>query len=195
MDTEELDATRDRCTRFLNWHGPGRPAEMLSEIPPDTVPDRYGDGGAVAELEGEVAALLGKPSAVFLPSGTTAQQAALRVHADRRDRRVVLFHPLCHLDWHEGEAYRRLHGLVGRPVGLCPLGPTPPPALAARRRPLPLIPGSFARPRALAAAPGDVPGVGAAPAPPRTPMMHLFLRTTAEAFEAAAVKLAEDEGI
>src|SRR2546429_197925 len=117
MDAAELDALRDRCTRFLNWHGPGRAAEMLADIPPDTVPDRYGDGGVVAELEGEVAALLGKPSAGFLPSGTMAQQATLRVHADRRGRRVVLFHPLCHLDWHEGGAYQRLHGLVGRPAG------------------------------------------------------------------------------
>src|SRR5439155_13173389 len=79
MDAAELDALRDRCTRFLNWHGPGRAAEMLADIPPDTVPDRYGDGGVVAELEGEVAALLGKPSAGFLPSGTMAQQATVRV--------------------------------------------------------------------------------------------------------------------
>ncbi len=60
---------------------------------------------------------MGKPSAVFLPSGTMGQQAALRVHADRRGRRVVLFHPACHLYWHEGEALERLHGLIGRPVG------------------------------------------------------------------------------
>ena len=46
------------------------------------VPDRYGDGGVVAELEAEIAGLLGKPAAVFLPSGTMAQQSVLRVHAD-----------------------------------------------------------------------------------------------------------------
>jgi threonine aldolase len=54
---------------------------------------------------------------VFLPSGTMAQQIALRVHADRRGRKTLVFHPTCHLEIHEGGAYRRLHGLVGRPVG------------------------------------------------------------------------------
>ena len=38
----------------------------------------------VAELEAQVAELLGKPAAVFLPSGTMAQAATLRVHADAR---------------------------------------------------------------------------------------------------------------
>ena len=46
-----------------------------------------------------------------------AQQIALRVHADRSGRRVVAFHPTCHLELHEDKAYQRLHGLVGRPVG------------------------------------------------------------------------------
>jgi threonine aldolase len=128
VGTLELDATaatadpdveglRAACTRFLNWHGMRRPADLLAEIPPDTVADVYGEGGVVRELEEEVAALLGKPSAVFLPSGTMGQQATLRVHADRRGRRVVLFHPSCHLRWHEEEGYERLHGLIGRPVG------------------------------------------------------------------------------
>ena len=103
MTSAELDALRDRCTRFLNWHGPTRVAAVLADIPADTVPDRYGEGGVVAELEGEVAGLLGKPAAVFMPSGTMAQQATLRVHADRRGRRVVVFHPTCHLEVHEGE--------------------------------------------------------------------------------------------
>jgi threonine aldolase len=54
---------------------------------------------------------------VFLPSGTMGQQAVLRVHADQRQRRTVLFHPMCHLERHEEQAYQRLHGLTGRPVG------------------------------------------------------------------------------
>ena len=118
-ETHEPDETalRDACTRFLHAHGQRRTADLLAEIPPDTRPDRYGEGGVVAELEAEVAALLGMPAAVFLPSGTMAQQAALRVHADRRGRRTVVFHPACHLDRHEGRAYQRLHGLLGRPAG------------------------------------------------------------------------------
>ena len=72
---------------------------------------------SVTALETEVRELLGKPAAVFMPSGTMAQQIALRVHADRRGRRVVAFHPTCHLELHEDKAYQRLHGLVGRPLG------------------------------------------------------------------------------
>ncbi len=113
----DISALRDRCTRFLNGHGPERAADLLATIPPDTEVDRYGDGGVVTALESEIAALLGKPAAVFLPSGTMAQQAVLRAHADRRGSRTVVFHPMCHLEQHEGQGYRRLHQLTGRKAG------------------------------------------------------------------------------
>jgi threonine aldolase len=106
-DLREQDALRGQCTVFLTGHGPVRPADLLASIPADTVPDRYGDGGVVTELEAEVAGLLGKPAAVYLPSGTMAQQSVLRVHADRRRRRAVVYHPLCHLDRHEDRAFER----------------------------------------------------------------------------------------
>jgi threonine aldolase len=54
---------------------------------------------------------------VFFPSGTMAQQVTLRVHAQRRGRRTVVFHPTCHLRLHEGGALERVQGLVARPVG------------------------------------------------------------------------------
>jgi threonine aldolase len=113
----ELAALRDTCTRFLAWHGAARAADLLATIPPDTVTDHYGEGGVVTELESEIMLVLGKPAAVFLPSGTMAQQAVLRVHADRRQRRAVVFHPACHIDVHEGRGYERLHQLTGRPAG------------------------------------------------------------------------------
>src|ERR1039458_3903029 len=113
----ELAALRDSCTPFLTWHGAGRAADLLATIPPDTVTDRYGEGGAVTELESEIMLVLGKPAAVFVPSGTMAQQAVLRVHADRRQRRAIVFHPACHIDTHEGRGYERLHQLTGRPAG------------------------------------------------------------------------------
>jgi threonine aldolase len=111
------DSLRETCSRFLLWHGQRTAEQFLSEISSDTVIDTYGNGGVVQELEAEVAAVLGKPAAVFVPSGTMAQQATLRVHADRRGRRVVVFHPACHLDRNEDGAYQRLHGLIGRPTG------------------------------------------------------------------------------
>src|SRR5262249_58537235 len=116
MALAEERELRDQCTMFLAGHGPVTATGLLAGIPADTVTDRYGSGGVVAELEIEVGGLLGKPAAVFLPSGTMAQQSVLRVHADRRQRRTVIFHPMCHLLRHEGEAYQRLHGLTGRPA-------------------------------------------------------------------------------
>jgi threonine aldolase len=113
----ELDVLRARCTRFLNGHGRQDAARLLAMIPADTELDHYGEGGVAAGLEAEVASLLGKPSAVFFPSGTMAQQSVLRVHADRRGRRTVGFHPACHVDRHEGRGYERLHALTGRPIG------------------------------------------------------------------------------
>jgi threonine aldolase len=115
--TGEQAALRGQCTMFLTGHGPVSAAGLLATIPPDTAVDRYGDGGVVAELEAEIAELLGKPAAAFLPSGTMAQQSVLRVHADRRQRQTVVFHPMCHLYRHEGQAFQRLHGLTGRPAG------------------------------------------------------------------------------
>jgi threonine aldolase len=114
---DDLAALRDSCTRFLTGHGPVRAADMLATIPPDTAVDRYGEGGVVAILEAEIAMLLGQPAAVFMPSGTMAQQTVLRVHAGRRQRSAIIFHPMCHLDTHEGGAYARLQHLTGRPAG------------------------------------------------------------------------------
>ncbi|SFF22893.1 threonine aldolase family protein [Blastococcus tunisiensis] len=112
-----MDTLRRACDRALTGHGPQSAADLLASIPADTVTDRYGDGGVVAELEEEVAAVLGLPAAVYLPSGVMAQQSALRVHADRRGRRTVVHHPECHLERHEGRALERLQGLIGRPTG------------------------------------------------------------------------------
>jgi threonine aldolase len=121
LSDAERRALRAGCDRTLHGHGLRTPADTLAELatlgPDELATDMYGDGGTVAVLEDEVRALLGKPAAVFMPSGTMLQQIALRIHADCRDRRVIAFHPTCHLEIHEDKAYQRLHGLIGRPVG------------------------------------------------------------------------------
>jgi threonine aldolase len=121
LSSAEVATLRAGCERSLGGHGVRSTAHSLAEIstlsPAELEPDMYGDGGAVTVLETEVRELLGKPAAVFMPSGTMAQQIALRIHADRRGRHVVAFHPTCHLELHEDKAYQRLHGLVGRHVG------------------------------------------------------------------------------
>jgi threonine aldolase len=114
---DDISARRAACTDSLLGNGLVRPPELLASIAADVAPDLYGEGGVVAELEQHVAEVLGKPAAVFLPSGTMAQGATLRVHADRRTSRTIVWHPYAHLDRHEGQGYARLHQLVGRPVG------------------------------------------------------------------------------
>ncbi len=113
----EREALADSCTRFLIGHGRPGAATLLDTIPRDSAVDYYGIGGVVKELQDEVAALLGKETALFLPTGTMAQQAAIRVHADRRASRAFAFHPACHVEANEERGYQRLHGLFGVPVG------------------------------------------------------------------------------
>src|SRR2546423_15543028 len=55
--------------------------------------DRYGAGPAAERLHARIAELLGKEAAVWLPSGTMAQQVALRIHADPRGSETVAVHP------------------------------------------------------------------------------------------------------
>ncbi len=121
LSVAEQRALQAACDRALHGHGRRSAADLIAELatlgPRDLAVDTYGSGGSVGVLEDEVCGLLGKPAAVFMPSGTMIQQSALRIHADRRGRRVVAFHPTCHLEIHEDKAYQRLHGLVGLPVG------------------------------------------------------------------------------
>src|SRR6266567_7336191 len=79
--------------------------------------DFYGERGLVERLEERVAELLGKEASVWMPSGTMAQQIALRLHADRTGRRAVAFHPHCHLDTSEERGYEVLHGLHAALLG------------------------------------------------------------------------------
>jgi threonine aldolase len=98
-----------------------RPAATLEklaqDVDPSALPDSYGEGPLIAHFEQEIAALLGKEAAVFMPSGTMAQQIALRIWADRKGSRQVAFHPRCHVEQHEHKGYQVLHGLHGVLVG------------------------------------------------------------------------------
>jgi threonine aldolase len=110
-----------QCERFLSGHGPQSPravlADLAQEAGPDEEADSYGTGALIETFEREIAALLGKETAVFMPSGTMAQQIALRLWAERRHSTAVAFHPTCHLEIHEQKGYEVLHGLQGRLVG------------------------------------------------------------------------------
>ncbi|EYF05672.1 threonine aldolase family protein [Chondromyces apiculatus] len=128
MTELDLAAIRARCTRALSHEAPAerraaaRLAALAALAPADFEQDFYGEGELLAGFERRIADLLGKEAAVFMPSGTMAQQIALRIWCDRRHHPVVAFHPKCHLEIHEERGYARLHQLsavlVGPPDGL-----------------------------------------------------------------------------
>ncbi|MEV0850535.1 beta-eliminating lyase-related protein [Streptomyces sp. NPDC049954] len=76
----------------------------------DEPADIYGNG-VVARLEERVAELLGTEAAAFFPSGTMAQQVALRCWAGRTGNPAVALHPLAHPELHERDALREVSGL------------------------------------------------------------------------------------
>jgi threonine aldolase len=114
--------------------------------------DTYGEGGDVALLEQEVAELLGKPAAVFVPSGTMAQQSALRVYADRAGTQRVALHGLSHFVQHELNALEEVHHLRVERLTAAPRQPRPdelgaiPGRLAAVALELPLRDGGYVLP-------------------------------------------------
>ncbi|MFJ6485509.1 MULTISPECIES: threonine aldolase family protein [unclassified Streptomyces] len=72
--------------------------------------DVYGDG-VVTALERKVAELLGTEDAAFFPTGTMAQQIALRCWAGRTGNPVVALHPMSHPERWEGDALSTVSGL------------------------------------------------------------------------------------
>ena len=87
----------------------------------DRPADIYGDG-IVAVLEQRIADLLGMESAAFFPTGTMAQQVALRCWAGRTGSPTVALHPLSHPEVHE-------RGALGSVSGLRTVHPTSEPRL------------------------------------------------------------------
>ncbi|BFO14117.1 hypothetical protein SHKM778_05050 [Streptomyces sp. KM77-8] len=79
----------------------------------DETSDVYGNG-VVEALEKRVAGLLGTEAAAFFPTGTMAQQVALRCWAGRTGTPAVALHPLSHPEVYERNAFSQVSGL--RPV-------------------------------------------------------------------------------
>ncbi|PKH40993.1 L-threonine aldolase [Nocardioides alpinus] len=98
------------------WRAPSTPSAMFAALAAfaeehDIEWDRYGERGAVEQLETEVADLLGKPAAVMFPSGVMAQQATLRAWCDRSGSRRVALPDMSHLLRYEQDGPRRVLGL------------------------------------------------------------------------------------
>jgi threonine aldolase len=118
---KELGKIFARCDRFLAGHGPLTPKDamraLFDELEQEEQPDYYGFGDILKDFEGQIAQILGKEAAVFMPSGTMAQQIALRVWCDRKRLSTVAFHPSCHLELHVADGLEHLHGIHRALIG------------------------------------------------------------------------------
>ncbi|WP_175408994.1 beta-eliminating lyase-related protein [Streptomyces sp. TRM64462] len=129
-EREETEEARQWRRRLAAWRGADRRlswtsaeatlGQRLAELAADAgtvhdldeTVDIYGnEDGVVGELERRVATLLGFPAAVFFPTGTMAQQVALRCWAGRTGNPVVALHPLAHPEVHERGALGTVSGL------------------------------------------------------------------------------------
>jgi threonine aldolase len=99
---ERLDLRSDTVTRPT----PGMRAAMAAAAVGDDV---YGEDPTVRELEERVASLLGKESALFVPSGTMGNQLGLLVHTRPGDE--VIIGEGSHCAWYESGAGAALAGV------------------------------------------------------------------------------------
>ncbi|MFC5448826.1 threonine aldolase family protein [Paenibacillus aestuarii] len=83
--------------------------DALDPLDGNLASDQYGTGKLIEEFQQKMAAFLGKESAVFFPSGTMAQQIALRIWCDEAGIKKVAYHPLSHLEIHEENGLKELH--------------------------------------------------------------------------------------
>ena len=83
--------------------------EALQEVDGQQESDVYGNGRIIEDFQAKMATYLGKETAVFFPSGTMAQQIALRIWCDKKGVKKVAYHPLCHLEIHEEDGLKELH--------------------------------------------------------------------------------------
>lgn len=72
-------------------------------------PDYYSNGGSVEDLEKKFASLLGKESAIFMPTGTLANHIAIRKLAAKRRR--VIVQAESHIYRDSGDCAQNLSGL------------------------------------------------------------------------------------
>ena len=90
------------------------PAMRAAMAAADVGDDVFGDDPTVRRLEEQVAEMLGKETALYVPSGTMGNQLGLRVHCQAGDE--FLCEANCHILCYEQGAYAQLFGLAAQPV-------------------------------------------------------------------------------
>lgn len=112
MEKDALLEAYHNAPYHLAGHGP-RNVQVLKDaffaVDGQQEGDRYGSGDFIEPFEAKMARFLGKEAAVFFPSGTMAQQIALRIWCERLNLPKVAYHPLCHLEIHEQDGLKVLH--------------------------------------------------------------------------------------
>lgn len=111
MTDEELAALKSASPRALTHHDARAADATVRELV------AAGSPSGLAAFEARIARELGKPAAAYFPSGTMAQQIALRVWCDRARNTTIALHPTSRLEVHENKAYAMLHGLRALHVG------------------------------------------------------------------------------
>lgn len=119
---EERGRLRASCTVELKGFSQSTPAQMFQEMAEwaqsnDVTHDVYGEGAFIQHFEAKVAKLLGKQSAVFMPSGVMAQLIAVNIWCERKRLQRFGVHASSHLLLHEKQSYQALMQLHGVTVG------------------------------------------------------------------------------
>jgi len=95
MSEEQKKAIFRKCDRFLTHHHRCKPQKILADLEAaassNESSDFYGKGEAIEEFEHEVVSLLGKEASVFMPSGTMAQNIALRIWSEEKKNKMHLY--------------------------------------------------------------------------------------------------------
>jgi threonine aldolase len=107
MNTRPIDLRSDTMTRPT---AAMRAAMAAAEVGDDMV----GEDPTVTALETRIATILGKETAVFVPSGTMSNQLAVRVHCQPGDE--LLCEANCHIFHYEQGAYAQLFGIAAQPI-------------------------------------------------------------------------------
>ncbi len=105
MNQRIIDLRSDTVT---NPTAAMRQAMAVAEVGDDV----FGDDPTVQALEQRTAELLGKDAALFVPSGTMANQLAIRCHAQPGDE--ILLDANAHIYWYEAGASAALSGVICR---------------------------------------------------------------------------------
>jgi hypothetical protein len=176
------DRLRACCHNILPGHG--KPATIASQLRDladsltgDELGDVYGAGSYLENFEADIASEFGKPAAVFMPSGTMAQQIALRLWCQQSGSNGIAMHPTSHL-----ETAPRRQPVQSGPLCCC--------GQAGHCQ----LPAWNQRARDIAAIINAVDGLNTRPAVPRVNFFQVYLEGEVTALQEAHSQVASDTG-